>query len=67
MDIRKSMKKAMAECGINQQELAVASGVREETISSISQNKGEPSLSTIRKLARATDFTFNEFIALGED
>lgn len=64
MNIKKSMKIAMAQCGINQQELAVASGVSEETLSRISQNKGNPSLETINKIAKATDYTLGEFIAL---
>ena len=66
MSIKKSMKIAMAQCGINQQELAVASGITEATISRIAKGRGSPSFDTIKKLAKATDCTVMEFITLGE-
>ena len=66
MNIRKSMKIAMAQCEINQQELAVVSGVSEITISNISRGKGNPTMETISKLAKATDYNLGAFISLGE-
>jgi len=66
VNIKKSMKMAMAQCDMNQKELAAASGVSEVTLSKISRGIGNPTMSTINKLALATDYKFNDFIALGE-
>lgn len=66
MNLSKSMKIAMAKRGINQTELASASGISAGTISKLSQSKGGLSMDTVERIAGAMDYSLGEFIALGE-
>lgn len=66
MNIKKSIKVAMAMKGIPTQEaLANKSGVDKMTISGAVNNK-KTSLSTIKKIADALEYSMSDFIALGE-
>ena len=66
MDIGKSIKIAIAMKGINQKELAARSGVSETTISLAVTKKNVPTLGTMQKIAKATNMTYLQLIALGE-
>ena len=65
-ELKKSMKLAMAHRDMNQKELSIASGVGELTISRIAQEKIMPTMETIEKLAKGTDYTLIEFLALSK-
>ncbi len=67
MNIKKSIRVAMAHKGIpNQGALANISKVDKMTISNIMTDKST-SLSTVKKVADALDYSVSEFIKLGEE
>lgn len=67
MNIRKSIRLAMTYKGIDKQSsLANISGVNTMTISNAMTGK-ETSLSTIKKIADALDYSVSDFIKLGEE
>lgn len=66
MDIQKSIRLSMAIKDINGVELAEKVGISSGTLSLIKSSKRNPSIGTIRKMAKALDMKVSEFIALGE-
>ena len=66
MDIKKSIKLAMAHRDISQLKLAELAGVGVVTISNIVTGKSNPTTEIVNKLAEATGYSMSEFIALGE-
>jgi transcriptional regulator with XRE-family HTH domain len=53
--------------GLSQKDLAVASGVGQDTISGIESGRHEPRPSTLRKLANALDVEVADFFGESED
>lgn len=56
----------MYELRLNQNQLAIKSGLDVSTISLIRNNKRSPSMDTLTKLAEGCDVKVSEFIAVGE-
>jgi len=66
MNIKKSVRIAMAIKGINQKELARLSGISDTTVSSMMTGKANPNNATISRMAEGMGFSCSELIALGE-
>tara|TARA_R110002073_G_scaffold251624_1_gene414184 strand:+ start:415 stop:615 length:201 start_codon:yes stop_codon:yes gene_type:complete len=66
MNINKSLDSFMYELRLNQNQLAIKSGLDVSTISLIRNNKRSPSMDTLTKLAEGCDVKVSEFIAVGE-
>lgn len=66
MNLRKSIKVALAQRGISQKSLADQIGMSETGISQLAAQKSCTG-ATLQKLATAFDLKVSEFIALGED
>ena len=66
MNIKKALRKAMAERDIDQKDLAELSGISKTTISQTMTGKTSPNSATISKLAQGLGFSYSELIALGE-
>jgi len=68
MNIGKSINMALAAQGNSNKWLSGETGISTNQLSRIKQSKyGDPSGSTIRKLADAFNMQVSEFVALGED
>ena len=66
MNIKKSVKLAMAHRDLSQKQLAKLAGVGEVTISNLVTDKSNTSTDVINQIAEATGYSLSEFIALGE-
>ena len=66
MNTSKSIRIAMINAGINQKELAVASGISETTISHTISGKSSPNAKTLSRLATGMNISYSDLIKLGE-
>ena len=66
MNIPKSIKIALIQCSLEQQELAKIIGVAPQFISGLATGSRNASINMIQKIAKALDYSVSEFIALGE-
>jgi transcriptional regulator with XRE-family HTH domain len=66
MNVGKSIKVALAQKGMSQNELAKRMGLTHTWVSALA-NKKKASTSTIEALAAQLDMKVSEFVALGED
>ena len=66
MNLGKSLKVALARCGMNQSQLARQMGVPLRTINKLA-NKPGGTVGNITSLAGALGLKASEFVALGED
>ena len=66
MNIGKSVNKALAEREMTRKCLSDKSGVSQSYLSQIVGGNFTPKITTIERLAKATDYSVSEFIALGE-
>ena len=60
--IGKTLKDKRIRAGFTQQELADASGLTQTTIARIENDRTEPEVSTLRKLAKALDITISDLL-----
>ena len=65
MDISLCLRLAMAHRNMNQADVAKKSGLGKLTISKIARGLSTPTMETVEKIAKSTDYTVNEFFALG--
>jgi transcriptional regulator with XRE-family HTH domain len=55
MDFAKALRVSRAACGVSQQELAKAAGLSPSYVSLIESGKREPTIASMRKLAKALE------------
>jgi DNA-binding Xre family transcriptional regulator len=66
MNLRKSIKKCLAQHDMNQKDLAEKLGMRETSLSQLAAQKSCTG-ATLQKLADAFDMKVSEFVAMGEE
>lgn len=66
MNLGKAINVAMAQREMTRKDLSEKSGVTKPYLSNVINGKMHPKITTIERLAKATDYSVSEFIALGE-
>ena len=66
MDIKKSIRLALAHADLKANELALRMGVTDAYVSQAVNGKKIPNIQSIQQMAQITGFKVSEFIALGE-
>ena len=67
MNLKKSIKIAMACSDLKQVDIVIKTDIGITTITNIATGKANPSIEIVNKIAIATGYKLSEFIALGED